>query len=97
MFGIHQNDRSSDIPHFTFSASHFTVWRRTESRAMGGTIDASETGIPLLCSKMTGGSPISAAQVSSFRSSSVAKVSATEFCSCSAPTMVTGVPFATRP
>jgi hypothetical protein len=78
--------------------------------AVGGTVDASETGMPLLCTKddeeeANQARPersdrkmrfLSPAQLSSLRSSSVAKVSATEFCSCSAPTIVTGVPFATR-
>lgn len=76
--------------------------------AIGDTADASENGMTLLCTRVTRKSPIrpdqtdrkrrflSPAQVSSIWSSSVAKVNATEFCSYSAPTMVTGVPFATR-
>jgi len=63
----------------------------------GREVDASETGMPLLCTKEDEEEANQARpQLSSLRSSNVAKVSATEFCSCSAPTMVTGVPFATR-
>ena len=72
--------------------------RREEGwiEVVGGMIDASAISMLLLCSEVTRRSPIRSAQLSSFRSSSVAKVSATGFCSWSAPTMVTGVPFATR-
>jgi hypothetical protein len=48
---------------------------------VGGMIDASAISMLLLCSEVTRRSPIRPAQLSSFRLSSVAKVSATGFCS----------------